>query len=326
MKKNRVCEVLSIEKSIICGPMAWTSTAPLVAAVSNAGGIGILGVGFAPLEFVEEQIRETKKLTDKPFGINVIMIPDFTLLDKITKVVADEQPAVVYADTLLDLDEKLSKTYFEKWHKLGSKIIVKASTIKDAVVADQAGADIIIVKGWEGGGHVSYETTMVLTPQAADLIKAPLVASGGIADGRGMAAAIALGAEAVEMGTAFLAAKETAVHSNVKQAVVMAQDMDSIITGSSTDEPCRQLKNTLSDALLKIEAEYTKAEAAELLRPVAESSLKKAMAEGDMENGAVMAGQIAPLIKQIRPAAEIIDSILKECKEILKNIQQFSFN
>lgn len=323
---NRVCEALGIEKPIICGPMAWTSTAPLVAAVSNAGGIGILGVGFAPIEFVEAQIQETKKLTDKPFGINVILIPDFALLDKITKVVEEERPAVVYADTLLNLDYELANTYFEKWHALGSKVIVKASDLHDAIVAEKSGADVIVVKGWEGGGHVTYEATTVLVPQAADAIQAPLVASGGIADGRGMAAAIALGAEGIEMGTVFLAAEETLVHPNVKQAVVNAQDMQSIVTGTCTGEPCRQIQNKLSDELLRIEAEHVQAEAAELLRPIAENSLKKAMAEGDMENGAVMAGQIAPLIKEVRPVAVIMDTVLAECKEVLAKMPSLNFS
>lgn len=325
MTENRFCQIFGIQKPVICGPMAWTSTAPLVAAVSNAGGLGILGVGFAPLEFVEEQIRETKKLTDKPFGINVILIPDYALLDKITQVVANEAPAVVYADTLLDLDENLSRTYFAKWHDLGSKIIVKASDIKDAVTAEKAGADAIVVKGWEGGGHVTYETTMVLVPQAKDILSVPLIAGGGIADGRGMAAAIALGAEAIEMGTVFLAAEETLVHPNVKQAVVDAGDMASVITGTCTGEPCRQIKNVLSERLLQIEAENVQAKAAELLRPVAESSLKMAMMEGDMENGAVMAGQIAPLIKSIRPAQAIIDETLAQCRDVLAKMADYRF-
>ncbi len=322
---NRVCETLGIEKPILCGPMAWISTAPLVAAVSNAGGLGVLGVGFAPLEFVESQIQETKKLTDKPFGINVIISSDVAFLDKITQVVRDVHPDVVYADTLAGLDYDLTKTYTEQWHALGSKVLVKASFIADAVTAERAGADVIIVKGWEGGGHVSFETTMVLVPQAADVLKVPLVASGGIADGRGMAAAIALGAEAIEMGTVFLAAEETAVHPNVKQAVLDAQDMQSVITGSCTGEPCRQIKNTLSEELLRIEAENVQSLAAEMLRPVAEHSLKKAMADGDIENGAVMAGQIAPLIKEIRPAAVILDSVLEECKTVLMRMPQYTF-
>lgn len=322
---NRVCETLGIEKPVICGPMAWTSTAPLVAAVSNAGGLGVLGVGFAPIEFVEEQIHETQKLTDKPFGINVYMSPDTVLLDKITQVVEDTHPAVVYADVLAGMDYNLAKTYFDKWHERGCKVVTKPSFMEDAVIAEKAGADVIVMKGWEGGGHVTFETTMTLMPQAADVIKVPLVASGGIADGRGMAAAIALGAEGIEMGTVFLAAEETAVHSNVKQAVVECGDMQTVITGNATDEPCRQIKNTLSDEILHIEAENAKEKAAEILRPVAESSLKKAMVEGDTENGAVMVGQIAPLVKSVRPVAEIIDSVLTECANILKQLPNFKF-
>ena len=322
---NRVCEVLNIEKPIIGGPMAWTSTAPLVAAVSNAGGLGVLGVGFAPIEFVEEQIRLTQSLTSKPFGINVIMEPQMGLLDKIVQVVKDTNPAVVYADTLVDLDYDLSKKYFDIWHELNAKVIVKASNIKDAVTAEKAGADVVIVKGWEGGGHVTQETTMVLVPQAADVLTVPLVASGGIADGRGMAAAIAMGAEGIEMGTIFLAAEETLVHPNVKQAVVACDDMQTVITGYSTDEPCRQIKNKLSAELIRIEAENPKEKAAELLRPVAEQSLKAAMMDGDMENGAVMVGQIAPLIKKVKPVAAIMDSILAECKEVLQKMPSFVF-
>lgn len=322
---NRVCEVLGIEKPVICGPMAWTSTAPLVAAVSNAGGLGVLGVGFGTLEFVEEQIRETQKLTDKPFGINVYFGQDCTHLDKTTQIVKDMRPAVVYADILAGLDLELTKKYIDQWHELGCKVIIKPSFISDAVIAEKAGADVIVMKGWEAGGHVTFESTMVLIPQAADKTSLPLVAAGGIADGRGMAAALALGADAVELGTAFLVAEEAAVHPNVKQAVIDCEDMETVITGVSTDEPCRQIKNALSDEILTIEAEHIKAEAAELLRPVAESSLKKAMAEGDMENGAVMAGQISPLIKSVRPAAEIIDSVLAECAEVLKKMPSYEF-
>lgn len=325
MSENRVCNVLGIEKPIICGPMAWTSTAPLVAAVSNAGALGVLGVGFAPYEFVAEQIEATKKLTDKPYAINVYLGNDKELLEKITKVVGAEQVPIVYADTLLGLDYDQAKHYFDRWHGNNAKVIVKASDIQDAITADKAGADVVIVKGWEGGGHTTYEATTVLVPQAADVVKAPLVASGGIADGRGMAAAIALGAEAIEMGTVFLAATETMVHPNVKDAVVNSGDMQTVITGECTGEPCRQFKNVLSEKLVRIEEEHTKAEAADLFRGVAESSLKKAMAEGDMENGAVMAGQIAPLIKKIRPCAEIIDTVLAECKEVLAKMPSYKF-
>ena len=183
----------------------------------------------------------------------------------------------------------------------------------------------MIVKGWEGGGHVTFEATTVLVPQAVDLLDIPVVARGGLADGRGFAAAIAMGAEGFEMGTAFMAAAETLVHPNVKQAIIEAGDMSTVITGYSTDEPCRQINNKLAGEMIAIEADHTKEAAAELLRPVAESSLKKAMMDGDLTDGAVMAGQIVPLIKEVRPAAEIIDTAIAQAKEILTQMPAFEF-
>lgn len=320
---NRVCEILGIEKPVIQGPMAWISTAPLVAAVSNAGGLGVLGVGFAPEPFIRDQIAKTRALTDKPFGMNTIMIPEN--LEHITSIIVDEKPAVIYADTIAGLDSALCKKYFDIWHNAGCKVVVKASFIEDALIAAKAGCDVMIVKGWEGGGHVTFEATTVLVPQAVDCLDIPVVASGGLADGRGIAAAIAMGAEGFEMGTAFMVASENIVHSNVKEAVIAAGDMSTVITGYSTDEPCRQIKNKLADELIAIEATHTKAAAADLLRPVAESSLKKAMAEGDMEDGAVMAGQITALITEEKPAAQIIDDALAGAKEIISKINMFEF-
>ena len=312
---NRVCESLGIEKPIIQGPMAWVSTAPLVAAVSNAGGLGVLGVGFAPHDFVRAQIAETRALTTRPFAINVVMIPEN--LEAVTQVVREERPAVVYADTLAGLDAGLATRYFSAWHEVGCKVVVKASFISDAVVADESGADVVVVKGWEGGGHVTFEATTVLVPQAAARLRVPVVASGGIADGRAVAAFALMGAEGFEMGTAFMAAEETAVHPNVKRAVVSAGDMSTVVTGWSTDEPCRQIKNRLADEMASIEAGLPKAQAAERLRPVAASSLRRAMAEGDLEDGAVMAGQVVALVDQVRPAADIVDGVLGEARRLL---------
>lgn len=322
MSNNRLCKVLGIEKPIIQGPMAWVSTAPLVAAVSENGGLGVLGVGFAPAEFVKEQIRATRELTNKPFGINVIMIPE--LLEHVTNIIQEEKPPVIYADTLLGLDLELSKKYFAIWHDLGLKVIVKSSTIEDAITAEKANADAVVVKGWEGGGHTTYEATTVLVPQAADCLTVPVVASGGIADGRGMAAAVALGADGIEMGTVFMCAEETVVHPNVKEAMIKAGDMQTVITGYSTNEPCRQLKNKLSDEMVEIENQLSKEEAAVKLKEVAESSLKKAMMDGDVEEkGAVMAGQIVPLITEIKSVKNIINDVLEGYHETVAKVSRF---
>lgn len=204
--------------------------------------------------------------------------------------------------------------------------MVKASSIEDAVVAEEGGADVVILKGWEAGGHVTFESTMILVPQAVDLLHEPVVAAGGIADGRGMAAAVALGVDGIEMGTVFMAAIESDVHPNVKDCVVRAGDMSTVITGYATDEPCRQIKNKLSDEIIEIEATNVKAIAADKLRTVAESSLKKAMMEGDMERGAVMAGQISPLVKSIRSVETIIDTVLDEAKKRMDEMNHFAFS
>lgn len=322
MSNNRLCKALGIEKPIIQGPMAFISTAPLVAAVSENGGLGVLGVGFAPPEMIRQQIEATRGMTSKPFGINVVMMPE--MLDLVSELALKEKPPVMYADTLLDLDLELSKRYFSTWHEAGMKVVVKAGTIRDAVTAEKAGADAVVLKGWEGGGHVTFEATMCLVPQAAGCISIPVVASGGIADGRGMAAAIALGADGIEMGTAFMCAEETAIHPNVKEVMVKAGDMETVITGTATGEPCRQLKNKLSDEILEIECNNIKIVAAEKLKEVAASSLMRAMMQGDVcEKGAVMAGQIVPLVTEIRSVKSILNDVLRGYRETVARISTF---
>lgn len=323
MAENRVCKILNIEKPVIQGPMAWSAFAPLVAAVSNAGGLGVLGIASAPSALVREQIRKTREMTDKPFGVNVFMIPP--LVADVLPVLVEEKPAVVYADILNDLDPALCNMFFPPLKAAGIRIIVKASTLADAITAEQCGADIVIAKGWEGGGHVTPESTMALLPQVADALSIPVVGSGGIADGRGMAAAIALGAEAIEMGSAFLCAAENTIHENAKQAILAAGDMQSVITGAVTHEPCRQLRNSFSDKMVGLETDHAAADVVDQIRALAGPSLKAAMHDGDTENGAVMVGMIAPLIKTIRPAAEIIDSTLAQCKEVLNSMSGFAF-
>lgn len=311
--KNRVCEMLGIQYPIIQGPMAWASTAPLVAAVSNAGGLGVLGVGFAPAGFIREQVAQTRALTDKPFAINLCIEHQNKILDEVSALAIELDVPVIYADTVVNLDEELCRKYFSIWKDHGIKIIVKASILQDAVIARRAGADIIVVKGWEAGGHVSYESTMVLTPLTVDTLDCPVIASGGICDGRTAAAAFALGAEGLEIGSAFLMTEECDVHPNVKTAIAKAGDMDTIVTGSPTDEPCRQLKNPFSDKVMEIEYSMPKKEAAPILRELCASSLKKAMAEGDMVEGAVMVGQNASRLLEVKKAEALISNIIQEC-------------
>lgn len=313
---NKVCDLFSIKYPIIQGPMAFISTRSLVAAVSEAGGLGVLGVGFAPVEVIANEIRETKALTKKPFGVNVQLIPQ--MLESVNKIIIEEPVPVVYADTINMLDYDLAKKYFDIWHEKDMKVLSKVGFLADAVTAERAGADAIIVKGWEGGGHVTEIGTMPLVPQAADIISVPLIASGGIGDGRGMAASIVLGAHGVELGTAFMLADECMIHPNVKKAMIAAGDNDTVVVGMSTGEPCRQIKNRLSDEIASIEAKHIKKEAADKLRTVAERSLMRAMLDGDVEDtGAVMAGQIVGMLKQNKPAKAIIEDIVFGCEAIL---------
>jgi len=321
---NRICDIFGIEIPIIQGAMAWASTAPLVSAVSNAGGLGVLGVGFAPPEFIEMQIRATKALTDKPFAINVF-IEQEELLSRVTKIAVAEQVPVIYADTIIGLDPALTEKYIHIWHDNGIKVVVKASILNDAVIADQAGSDAVIMKGWEAGGHVTYESTMTLVPLAVETLKCPVIAGGGIIDGKGIVAAMALGAEGFEMGSAFLMTEECDVHPHVKEAIQKAGDMDTVVTGTCTGEPCRQIKNPLSEKLCRIEDDNPKSVAADLIREMAASSLRLAMADGDMVNGAVMVGQCASRLNQVKKAADVIHDAMKEAQEILDSFRERSF-
>lgn len=310
-----ICNLLGIQYPIIQGAMAWTSLSPLVAAVSEAGGLGVLGVGFAPVDVVKSEIKKTKALTNKPFAINVFL-DDETILDRVTEIAIEENVSTIYADTLEDIDFDFAKKYVTRWHDAGMKCLIKIMTLKDAIVADRAGADAIIVKGWEAGGHVACESTLVLTPQVVDAVQCPVIAGGGIFDGRGIAAVYALGAVGIELGTAFLLAEECPIHLNAKQAVINAGDMSTVVTGLCTDEPSRQIANALSDQLLKVEASHPKEEAAKLLKEICGGSLRKGMVEGDMENGAVMVGQNVTAFKEIRSAKNIIEDFVQQANAL----------
>lgn len=305
--KTRVTDILGIEYPIIQGGMAWVAEHNLAAAVSNAGGLGIIGAGGASAEFVRDQIRQVKQATDKPFGVNIMLMnPE---ADAIAQAVADEGVQVVTTGA------GNPGKYMNMWKEAGVKVIPVVASVAMAKLMERGGADAVIAEGMESGGHIGSTTTMALVPQVADAVAIPVIAAGGIADGRGFAAAFMLGAEAVQMGTRFVAAKESVVHQNYKDMLIKAKDIDSAVTGMSTGHPVRSIRNKMTKEYLRLEKE-----GADLmeLEKLTLGSLRKAVVEGDVVNGTVMAGQIAGLIKKEQTCAEIINEIMAQAQKLLK--------
>lgn len=303
--KTRVNELLGTEYPIIQGGMAWVAEHNLAAAVSNAGGLGIIGAGGAPAEFVREQIRKTKEATEQPFGVNVMLMnPE---ADEIATVIVDEGVRVVTTGA------GNPAKYMEMWKAAGVKVIPVIASVAMAKMMERGGADAVVAEGMESGGHIGATTTMALVPQVADAVSIPVIAAGGIADGRGIAAAFMLGAQGVQMGTRFVAAKESIAHDNYKERLIKARDIDSEVTGMSTGHPIRVLRNQMSRQYLKLEKEGAGFEELERLTL---GSLRKAVMEGDVVNGSVMAGQIAGLVKKEQTCKEIIDELVSETEEL----------
>ena len=305
--KTRVTELLGIEYPIIQGGMAWVAEYHLAAAVSNAGGFGIIGAASAPADIVRQQIIECKKLTDKPFGVNVMLMNDNA--DEVAKIVIEEGVKAVTTGA-----GNPSK-YIAAWKEAGVKVMPVVASVAMAKMMERAGADAVVAEGMESGGHIGSITTMCLLPQVADAVSIPVIGAGGIANGRGFAAAKMLGAEAVQMGTAFLVAKENIVHENFRNKVIGAKDIDSVITGTSTGHPVRSIRNRMTKEYLKLESEGVELMELEKLTL---GSLRRAVIEGDDKNGTLMAGQIAGLIKEEKTCKEIIEKIMKEAEELLK--------
>lgn len=304
--KTRVTELLGIEYPIIQGGMAWVAEHNLAAAVSQAGGLGIIGAGGAPAAFVKEQIEKVKAVTDKPFGVNIMLMnPE---ADAIAKVVVDEGVKVVTTGA------GNPGKYMAMWKEAGVKVIPVVASVAMAKMMERGGADAIVAEGMESGGHIGSATTMTLVPQVVDAVKIPVIAAGGIADGRGFAAAMMLGAEAVQMGTRFVVAKESIVHENYKQKVIAAKDIDSEVTGMTHGHPVRQLRNNMTREYLKKEKEGAPFEELEVLTL---GSLRKAVVEGDTVNGTLMAGQIAGMVKKEQSCAEMIQEIMAEAEKLL---------
>ncbi len=304
---ERITELLGIRYPIFQGGMAWVAEHHLAAAVSEAGGLGIIGVGGAPASWVREEIRKAKELTDKPFGVNLMLMnPE---ADAIADCIAEEGVKVVTTGA------GNPGKYMKKMKEAGVKVIPVVASVAMARMMEKAGADAVVAEGMESGGHIGQTTTMCLVPQVADAVSIPVIAAGGIADGRGMAAAMILGAEGVQIGTRFLVAKETQVHDNYKQKVIVAKDIDTEITGASNGHPVRSLRNKMTREYLRLEKEGASFEELERMTL---GSLRRAVVEGDVVDGTVMADQIAGLVKKEQTCREIIEEIMAEAERYLK--------
>ncbi|MGN0711772.1 MAG: enoyl-[acyl-carrier-protein] reductase FabK [Anaerovoracaceae bacterium] len=308
---NRVCEVLGTEYPIIQGAMARIAESSLASAVSNGGGLGIIASGGYDAEWLRAEIRKVKAMTDKPFGVNLmLMMPN---IDELIQVVCEEKVPVV--TTGAGNPGKYMKTLKDA----GVKVIPVVASVALAVRVERAGADAVIAEGTEAGGHIGETTTMALVPQVADAVDIPVIAAGGIADGRGIAAAFMLGAEGVQLGTRFVVAKECTVSQNYKDAIIKAKDTDTCATGRITGHPVRVIKNKLAKEMLSIEKNATAEEAQAVIDKLGLGSLGAAVFDGDMDRGSIMSGQIAGIVKKEQPAAEMIAEMFKEAEEIYNN-------
>lgn len=305
MMETRVTKLLGIEKPIIQGAMAWIADASLASAVSEAGGLGIIACGSAPLSWVEDQVRQARAKTSKPIGANIMLMNP-------------EAPAL--AQLLVDLHVDVITTgagspapYIEMWKAAGIKVVPVIASVAHAKRMERAGADAVVAEGQEAGGHIGELTTMALTPSVCEAVSIPVISAGGIADGRGMVAAFALGAEGVQVGTRFLTAEECTVHPEYKRKIIEAKDSDTIVTGRYAGHPARGLKNKFARAAKAAEERRAKGEDVDLEGMLA-GSLRRAVVDGDVANGSLMAGQVASLIHDEKPARQIVDDLMREAQ------------
>ena len=312
MVRTVLCDLLSIVNPVVQGGMAWISDGKLAAAVSNAGGLGVIAAGNAPADYVRLQIRLAQSLTDKPFGVNIMLLSPFA--DEVALAVAEEKVAVVTTGA-----GNPSK-YMESWNAAGVKVIPVVASVAMAKIVTRLGAAAIIAEGGESGGHVGDLTTMTLVPQVCDATVLPVIAAGGIGDGRGVAAAFMLGACGVQMGTRFLVAEECSVHPNYKERIIKANDISTIVTGKRLGHPVRSLKTPFTREYFK--AEYSDI-SDEKLEAMGTGALRLAVQEGDINSGCFLSGQIAAMVKKEQPAADIIRDIMEEAEIILKGADKW---
>ena len=294
---NAVCKMLQIKYPIFQGGMAWLGTAELAAAVSNAGGLGIIGAGHMPPDILQAEIRKTKSLTDKPFGVNIMLMSPF--VKEVMEMIVGEKLAVVTTGA------GNPGEYIPALKEVGTKVIPVVASVALAKRLVRTGVDAVIAEGTESGGHIGEITTMALVPQVVDAVNVPVIAAGGIGDSRGIAAAFALGAQAVQMGTRFVVSEECIAHENYKDFVVKAKDRSTVVTGRTTGHPARVLGNKFTRLYLEREAAGASADE---LEKMGLGTLRMAAREGDVENGSVMIGQISGMLNNIKP----VDTIMQE--------------
>ncbi len=307
MIRTEICEALGIEYPIFQGGMAWVSEAKLAAAVSNAGGLGIISAGNADADHVRGQVRACRQLTDKPFGVNVMLMSPF--VDDVSRVLVEEKVPVVTTGA------GLPGKWMKDWIPAGIKVVPVVPSTAIARRVERDGATAVIAEGTESGGHVGELTTMALVPQVADAVKIPVIAAGGIADGRGIAASFMLGAKGVQCGTRFLCAEECQIHQNYKDRILKARDIDTVVTGKRLGHPVRTLKNAMSQRFY--EMEYDSAITNEEIEKFGAGTLRRAAVEGDLDGGSFMSGQIAAMVTKIQPAGEIIREMFREAETLL---------
>lgn len=311
MIKTKICELIGIEYPIFQGGMAWVATGELAAAVSEAGGLGIIGSGQAPAEWLKQEIQKVKKVTSKPFGVNVMLMSPF--LEDVMKVIVEERVPVITTGA------GNPGKYIPMLKAIGTKIIPVVASVALAKRLEKAGVDALIAEGMESGGHIGEISTFPLVPQVVDAVKIPVIAAGGIVDGRGMLAALALGAEGVQMGTRFMCATECTISPKVKEMILKAKDRDTIVTGRSTGHPVRCLGNRFTREFDKMEKEGISPEELERLGA---GKLRIAMVEGDIENGSIMSGQIAGAVQKIESASNIVQDVIQGAEREMEKLSK----
>lgn len=306
MPRQSICKLLGIDYPIIQGGMAWVADANLAAAVSNAGGLGLIAAGSMPPEALRQEIAKARQLTDRPFGVNIMLMSPYAA--DLAEVVREEKVAVVTTGA------GSPGKFIQGWKDAGIKVIPVIASVAYAKRMQNLGADAIVAEGTEAGGHIGEMTTMTLVPQVVDAVSIPVIAAGGVADGRGIAAAFMLGASGVQVGTRFLVCEECTIHRNYKQMVIKARDIDTLVTGRKGGHPVRTLKNKLARQLIKLEKQGA---TFEQIEEITVGSLRKAVKEGSLDEGSFMAGQAAGLVKRTQPAAEIIREMFIEAADLL---------